>query len=58
MCTQRGLTPELRHAELVIPQCGTNLGRITQRQCVRIAEQLNNHPRLRLGFQTPNEAYY
>jgi IS30 family transposase len=37
---------------------GTNLNRITQRQCVRIAEQLNNRPRLRLGFQTPNEAYY
>jgi transposase, IS30 family len=37
---------------------GTNLSRITQRQCVRIAEQLNNRPRLRLGFQTPNEVYY
>ena len=37
---------------------GTNLGRITQRQCYRIAEQLNNRPRVRLGFQTPNEAYY
>jgi len=37
---------------------GTNLNRVTQRQCVRIAEQLNNRPRLRLGFQTPNEVYY
>ena len=37
---------------------GINLGRITQRQCVRIAERLNNRPRLRLGFQTPNELYY
>jgi IS30 family transposase len=37
---------------------GTNLSRITQRQCDRIAEHLNNRPRLRLGFQTPNEAYY
>ena len=37
---------------------GTNLNRITQRQCSRIAEQLNNRPRLRLGFKTPNEAYY
>jgi transposase, IS30 family len=37
---------------------GTNLGRITQQQCDRIAEQLNNRPRLRLGFKTPNEAYY
>ena len=37
---------------------GTNLGGLTQRQCDRIAEQLNNRPRLRLGFMTPNEAYY
>ena len=37
---------------------GTNLSRITQQQCDRIAEQLNNRPRLRLGFMTPNEAYY
>jgi IS30 family transposase len=36
---------------------GTNLSRITQGQCDRIAEQLNNRPRLRLGFRTPNEAY-
>ena len=37
---------------------GTNLSRITQQQCYRIAEQLNNRPRLRLGFLTPNEAFY
>jgi IS30 family transposase len=37
---------------------GTNLSRISQQQCDRIAEQLNNRPRLRLGFRTPNEAYY
>jgi IS30 family transposase len=37
---------------------GTNLSRITQQQCHGIAEQLNNRPRLRLGFLTPNEAYY
>ena len=37
---------------------GTNLCHITQQQCDRIAEQLNNRPRLRLGFRTPNEAYY
>jgi len=37
---------------------GTNLSRLTQRQCDRIAEQLNNRPRLRLGFMTPNEVYY
>jgi IS30 family transposase len=37
---------------------GTNLSRLTQQQCDRIAEQLNNRPRLRLGFMTPNEAYY
>jgi len=37
---------------------GTNLSRISQQQCDRIAEQLNNRPRLRLGFKTPNEAYF
>ena len=37
---------------------GTNLSRISQQQCDRIAEQLNNRPRLRLGFKTPNEVYY
>ena len=37
---------------------GTNLSGLTQRQCSRIAEQLNNRPRLRLGFKTPNEVYY
>jgi transposase, IS30 family len=37
---------------------GTNLCHITQQQCDRIAEQLTNRPRLRLGFMTPNEAYY
>jgi len=36
----------------------TNLSRLTQRQCDRIAEQLNNRPRLRLDFMTPNEVYY
>ena len=36
----------------------TNLSGLTQRQCDRIAEQLNNRPRLRLGFLTPNEVYY
>jgi IS30 family transposase len=37
---------------------GTNLSRLTQQQCDRIAEQLNNRPRLRHGFRTPNELYY
>ena len=37
---------------------GTNLSQLTQQQCDRIAEQLNNRPRLRLGFKTPNEVYY
>ncbi len=37
---------------------GTNLSGLTQPQCDRIAEQLNNRPRLRLGFKTPNEVYY
>jgi IS30 family transposase len=37
---------------------GMNLSRLSQQQCDRIAERLNNRPRLRLGFKTPNEAYY
>jgi len=37
---------------------GTNLSGLTQRQCDHIAEQLNNRPRLRLGFKTPNEVFY
>jgi IS30 family transposase len=37
---------------------GMNLNQLTQPQCDRIAEQLNNRPRLRLGFMTPNEVYY
>ena len=36
----------------------TNLSGLTQEQCDRIAEHLNNRPRLRLGFKTPNEVYY
>lgn len=37
---------------------GTNLKNLTQIQCENIAEKLNNRPRLRLGFKTPNEVYY
>jgi transposase, IS30 family len=36
----------------------TCLKDLTQRQCNVIAERLNNRPRLRLGFRTPNEVYY
>ena len=37
---------------------GTCLRALTQVQCNAIAERLNNRPRLRLGFRTPNEVYY
>ena len=37
---------------------GSDLGWVTQRDCTRIAETLNNRPRKRLGFRTPNEVYY
>ena len=30
---------------------------VTQRECTRIAEKLNNRPRKRLGFRTPKECY-
>jgi hypothetical protein len=36
----------------------TNLNQLTQRQCDRIAEQLNNSPTLRLSFKKANEVYY
>jgi IS30 family transposase len=36
----------------------TCLKSLTQAQCRAIAEKLNNRPRLRLGFRTPNELYY
>ena len=31
---------------------------ITQEDCDRIAEKLNNRPRKRLGYRTPNECYH
>src|SRR5450432_530899 len=36
----------------------TNLSTLTQHQCSAIANVLNNRPRKRLGFKTPNEVYY
>jgi transposase, IS30 family len=36
----------------------TCLKALTQKQCNVIADRLNNRPRLRLGFRTPNEVYY
>jgi transposase, IS30 family len=36
----------------------TCLKALTQHRCNVIAEKLNNRPRLRLGFRTPNEVYY
>jgi len=37
---------------------GMALNKLTQNDCNRIAEILNNRPRLRHGFLTPNEMYY
>jgi transposase, IS30 family len=37
---------------------GTSLHNLRQPQCDKIAEKLNNRPRLRHGFYTPNEVYY
>ena len=36
---------------------GTDLAGLTQTQCDRIATILNNRPRKRLGYKTPNEFY-
>lgn len=37
---------------------GTSLASITQQDCNRIADKLNNRPRKRHGYRTPNEVYY
>ena len=37
---------------------GADLTELSQRECTRIAEKLNNRPRKLLGFKTPNEIYY
>lgn len=37
---------------------GSPLARITTNHCLYIQERLNNRPRKRLGFLTPNEAYF
>lgn len=36
---------------------GTNLSKVTRATCRSVAEKLNNRPRKRLGFRTPNEVY-
>lgn len=36
---------------------GMNLTAVTQSYCERVAARLNNRPRKRLGFRTPNEVY-
>ncbi|MBB5353471.1 IS30 family transposase [Haloferula luteola] len=36
---------------------GEDLAGLTQRECTKIAEKLNNRPRKRLKFRTPNEIY-
>ena len=37
---------------------GTSFEKIRQSHCIKIAEKLNNRPRRRLGYKTPNEVYY
>jgi IS30 family transposase len=37
---------------------GTCLKNLTQRHCTAIAKKLNDRPRRRLGFLTPNEVYH
>ena len=36
---------------------GMCLRQLTQRECDRIAEELNTRPRERLGFKTPDEVF-
>ncbi len=37
---------------------GSSMKTLTQADCDSIANQLNSRPRKRLGFKTPNEAYF
>lgn len=37
---------------------GTSFDNLKQAHCIKIAEKLNNRPRRRLGYRTPNEVYY
>jgi IS30 family transposase len=37
---------------------GTDLTALTQRQCSALASKLNDRPRRRLAFRTPNEVYH
>ncbi len=37
---------------------GTSMKTLTQADCYQIANQLNSRPRKRLGFKTPNGAYF
>lgn len=37
---------------------GIALDELTQSECTRIAKTLNNRPRKRLGYKTPNEVYH
>jgi transposase, IS30 family len=36
---------------------GTSMAHLTQWECTRIADKLNNRPRKRLGYRTPRECY-
>lgn len=37
---------------------GTSFDKLKQTHCNKIADKLNNRPRRRLNYQTPNEVYY
>ena len=37
---------------------GTSFDKLRQAHCIKIADKLNNRPRRRLGYLTPNEVYY
>jgi transposase, IS30 family len=51
------MTSEMPPQRQYLPN-DTNLSRLSRPQSDPIAERLNHRPRLRLGFQTPNEACY
>ena len=41
----------------LIPHKRRSMTRLTQHDCNRIARQLNQRPRKRLGYRTPEEVY-
>jgi IS30 family transposase len=54
---QRGSIEHLNGLIRRVYPKGTDFTAVTQRDCNRLARQLNQRPRKRLNYQTPEERY-